>query len=183
MSSPHLLQCHPDTPAPHVETLEVRHELAEGGRLWLRYHLAVPLDDLAIPSPADEERADGLWKTTCFELFVRRAGEAGYIEYNLSPSSQWAAYVFDRYREGSCNLTGAMFPDIALDASDTHLALEADVVLPPPYRNVALEVAFTAVVEMTDGTKSYWSLRHPPGAPDFHHADCFAETLEAPNAP
>ncbi len=42
------------------------------------------------------------------------------------------------------------------------------------------KLALSAVIEETDGTKSYWALRHPPGAPDFHHPDCFALTLEAP---
>ncbi|HET9510952.1 MAG TPA: hypothetical protein VFO80_07330, partial [Sphingomonas sp.] len=40
-------------------------------------------------------------------------------------------------------------------------------------------VALTAVIEETDGTKSYWSLAHPPGAPDFHHPDCFALKVPA----
>jgi hypothetical protein len=37
----------------------------------------------------------------------------------------------------------------------------------------------TAVIEETNGHKSYWALSHAPGKPDFHHADCFA--LELPN--
>ena len=165
-----------------MDELEVHWDLAQGGRLWLRYVLGVPEPLLHTPTPANEERTDGLWKTTCFELFVRRPGEEGYIEYNFSPSSQWAAYRFDRYREGSAYLEWASFPEIALDLGATHFALEADVVLPSAYQNVALELALTAVIELVDGTKSYWSLNHPPGAPDFHHPDCFALALEAPKA-
>ena len=37
--------------------------------------------------------------------------------------------------------------------------------------------AVTAVIEELDGTKSYWALAHPPGDPDFHHADGFLLTL------
>jgi len=33
------------------------------------------------------------------------------------------------------------------------------------------------VIEEKDGAKSYWALAHPPGAPDFHHRDCFAIEL------
>jgi len=40
-------------------------------------------------------------------------------------------------------------------------------------------IGLAAVIEELDGTKSYWALAHPPGAPDFHHADCFALTLPA----
>ena len=44
-------------------------------------------------------------------------------------------------------------------------------------------LGLSAVIEAEDGTKSYWALNHPPGAPDFHHKDCFALELPAPEAP
>ena len=44
-------------------------------------------------------------------------------------------------------------------------------------------LALAAVVEETSGALSYWALRHPPGAPDFHHADGFVLALEPPDAP
>jgi hypothetical protein len=40
-------------------------------------------------------------------------------------------------------------------------------------------LALSAVIETLDGAKSYWALAHPPGKPDFHHADCFAIELPA----
>jgi hypothetical protein len=39
---------------------------------------------------------------------------------------------------------------------------------------------FTAVIEEEGGRKSYWAIAHRPDRPDFHHASCFAGTLEAP---
>ena len=36
-----------------------------------------------------------------------------------------------------------------------------------------------AVVEESDGTRSYWALKHPPGRPDFHHAAAYALDLAA----
>jgi hypothetical protein len=35
----------------------------------------------------------------------------------------------------------------------------------------------SAVIEESDGAKSYWALKHAPGKPDFHHADSFAYEL------
>lgn len=40
----------------------------------------------------------------------------------------------------------------------------------------------SAVIEETDGTKSYWAIAHQPGAPDFHSPTCFAATLPPPEA-
>ena len=45
--------------------------------------------------------------------------------------------------------------------------------------HVDAAIALSAVIEETDGTKSYWALRHPPGPPDFHHPDCFALRIPA----
>jgi hypothetical protein len=44
------------------------------------------------------------------------------------------------------------------------------------------DLALTAVIEETDGTKSFWALAHAPGPPDFHNPDCFIATLPAPDA-
>jgi hypothetical protein len=43
-----------------------------------------------------------------------------------------------------------------------------------------LLLGLSAVIEETSGAKSYWALAHPPGRPDFHHADGFALMLDAP---
>ena len=149
--------------------------------MWLRYHIEVPEDDLALPDPAASERTDGLWKTTCCELFLRRSDAQEYLEFNFSPSSQWAAYQFSGYREGPQELD-VVPPEIFLDCSASHLALEATIDLPPEWADAPLVAALSAVIEEVDGTKSYWALRHPPGQPDFHHPDCFALTLGAPPA-
>ena len=68
---------------------------------------------------------------------------------------------------------------IGLDASESHFAMEANFDIDGLVGKVGLSV----VIEDTDGTKSYWALAHPPGAPDFHHPTCFAATLPAPDAP
>jgi hypothetical protein len=40
-------------------------------------------------------------------------------------------------------------------------------------------LGLSAVIEEMNGRLSYWALAHPPGKPDFHHADCFALELPA----
>jgi hypothetical protein len=40
------------------------------------------------------------------------------------------------------------------------------------------QLGLSAVLEETDGTKSYWALTHPnPEKPDFHHPGCFVARL------
>lgn len=172
------LRAHPETPPSKVRSIGVEAEWQDPARLWLRYFVDGPVDDLELPDPAASERADDLWRTTCFELFLCKPGESAYCEFNFSPSSRWAAYGFTGERQGMAPLELPKTPEIGLDASAEHLALEATVELPSGLAGQALSAALAAVIEEIDGPKSYWALAHPPGEPDFHHPDCF--TLELP---
>jgi hypothetical protein len=161
-----------DTQSSAVRAVEVEVGPLSGTQLRLRYVVTGEIARLAAPRAASPERADGLWKHTCFEAFVTNG--AGYREFNFSPSTQWAAYDFDGYRAGMRN-ADVLAPRIEGASSQEHYELHVGFDLPgeAPWR-----VALTAVVEEIDGVKSYWALAHPPGKPDFHHADGFV--LELP---
>ena len=174
------LVCHPDTPARSIDRVVAQLTTAgASGELWFEYHVT-PSDQLLLPAARQPQRTDGLWKSTCFELFAKPLGGDTYFEFNFSPSFQWAAYAFDGYRSGMRELA-AEDPEIAVTPKSPHffLAVEAMPLLP----QVAMQIGLSAVIEETDGTKSYWALRHPPGKPDFHHPDCFALELPAPERP
>ena len=49
--------------------------------------------------------------------------------------------------------------------------------LPYLVRRASWQIGLSAVIEDAGGGMSYWALAHPPGKPDFHHADCFALEL------
>ena len=136
---------------------------------------------LQLPEWVPSLRRDGLWQSTCFEMFLMR-DDGRYFEFNLSPSSEWAIYTFDSYRNGMRPLEVDIPPQIEITESVSAFSLEADVDLGQiPLEKLAL--ALSAVIEETGGHKSYWALAHPPGKPDFHHPACFAATLPAPEAP
>jgi hypothetical protein len=169
---------HPDHRPVAVESVSVRAERYPEGRLWLEYAVR-GTKALVFPAQRAPERQDGLWKTTCFELFFRPDGGARYLEFNFSPSSAWAAYGFHDYRAGMHAL--------AADDPEIEIFLDADpwfFLVAEPWPAHLLSgtgaLALTAVIEEVGGVKSYWSLAHPPGAPDFHHPACFAARLPAP---
>jgi hypothetical protein len=71
-------------------------------------------------------------------------------------------------------------PSIAVQRAGDHLLMTACVDLEPLSdldRNRRLRLAVSAVIEESDGRISYWALAHPPGKPDFHHADGFVVAL------
>jgi hypothetical protein len=159
-----------------VRALEVEVHRTEADRLTLRYLLAGAVDQLRIPPQQPPARADKLWQHTCFEAFVVAQGKQGYFEFNFSPSIEWAAYRFTGYRAGMAPFELPGPPRVAVGRRPDRLTLEAELdlaALPGELR-----LALSAVIEAADGSLSYWALRHPPGKPDFHHADGFALRLD-----
>ncbi len=150
--------------------------------LALRFRLDGRLDRLAIPTIGPAARLDGLWRHTCFEVFLRVPGEPAYAEFNLSPSGEWAAYRFDAYRSGMRELAVAPAPALEITAHDGR-ALAVDVSIarvPEPWgRAVSWQLGVSAVIEDVAGALAYWALAHPPGSPDFHHPAGFALEIGA----
>jgi hypothetical protein len=99
-----LLKPHPGMPPDAVSSVSCGVSWRNAGEWVFSFNVAEPPEALRLPKPVAAARADDLWATTCFELFVRRPGERSYIEFNFSPSGRWAAYAFDDYREGRRDL-------------------------------------------------------------------------------
>jgi hypothetical protein len=166
------LVCHPQSRPGAVRSLEAGVEMGAGG-LALKFVLRGNLEGLRIPAPRPPRSVRGLWEHTCCEIFVAAGGAPAYHEFNLSPSGEWAAHAFGRYREGAMLSDPALDPRIAVRRGPGQLELEALIRV----EGRRLLVGLAAVVEAADGSLSYWALRHPPGNPDFHHRDAFALEL------
>lgn len=173
---------HPAMPCPYIRRLTVRPRLAPEGSLSLEYLIEGDIDALRIPEILPPRRTDGLWQHTCCEAFLREGELPGYHEFNFAPSTEWAAYRFDGYREGMSGLELARLPDITVYRDAGRLELTARVALEPRFQNRNLRLALAAVIETADGGLSYWALRHPADRPDFHHPDGFALRLDPPTA-
>jgi hypothetical protein len=175
LSTRHTLNRHPDTPCDAITSIEVEIVRLSPGILTLTYRVTGAVADIHLPPQTSSERADDLWRRTCFEAFLRPVSGEGYFEFNVAPQGQWAAYQFDGYRVGMA-LAQVDTPEITAQATaDTYelrVSLNLDRLPAPPWR-----LGLSAVIEETSGRKSYWALTHPPGEPDFHHADGFAVAL------
>jgi hypothetical protein len=173
------LKLHPDGHCEAVASIEVEVARPRPRTLALHYFLTGAVAKLRIPPHSAPARAHGLWQHTCVEAVQRTGADADYQELNFAPSSKWAAYRFDGYRSGMTPLEIEP-PQIVTQANSTcyelRASLEPDLTADAPW-----QLGLSAVIEETSGSKSYWALAHPPGAPDFHHPTCFA--LELPPAP
>jgi hypothetical protein len=168
------LTCHPETPSAVVRGIRARVARRHADRLEVSYAIDCELARLLIPPPRQPRFAQRLWQHSCCELFVARKGERAYREFNFSPSGEWAAFAFTRYREGLPLRDEALNPEIAVHSSARELRLDAAVACAPG----KLQLGLSAVIEEAGGALSYWALRHVPGKPDFHHPSAFALELD-----
>jgi hypothetical protein len=182
----HRLICHPSTSRSAVTSLKVTANRIGIDSVRIGFDVFGKMEAIAWPGDtlcADGpwERGDELWKHTCFEAFLRVPDQRGYGELNLATSGRWAAYRFSDYRSGMRDAENVTVHKATWRIRPHRAGLHAVMQLPWYSDEDVWAVGLSAVIEETDGTKSYWALRHPPGQPDFHHADCFALELAAPD--
>jgi len=173
----HLLGYHPEHPPLGITQIEAR--VIGRDANWLRVRWRIEgSQQLVVPPFAGKGRADGLWQTTCFELFLKPEGGAAYVELNLSPSERWNAYDFEAYRWGMAERPFPREPECTLRLGSSFAIFDAAIPatgLP----DAECAMGLSAVIEEQDGVKSYWALAHSDAKPDFHAPACFAATLPA----
>jgi hypothetical protein len=167
----YTLKLHPDSLCVAATQIAVDVVRPRTGSLLLTYAVTGNIGDLCLPPVASASRTDELWRSTCFEAFVRPAAGEAYYEFNFAPSTQWAAYRFGGYRNGMQVAAEIGTPRMEVQSAPERFTVQALLDLPG---NATWRIGLSAVIEETNGRKSYWALAHPPGRADFHHADCFA---------
>ncbi|HEY0148499.1 MAG TPA: DOMON-like domain-containing protein [Allosphingosinicella sp.] len=174
------LIAHPDAPPHALRSLEVDVRL-DGEEISVDFR-ADPREAVLMQPWREGLRTDGLWETTCFELFIKPAGGEAYFEFNFAPSTDWAAYRLSGYREGLEPLSATLdfcvsaFPWAEVDL----VSVDLDLGFLPAGK---ARLGISAVIEEVSGRRSYWALAHGAGEPDFHNDACFALEVEAATRP
>lgn len=174
---------HPATPCVAVDTIEVDVAPTPEGGVRFEYRFRGRPEAIRWPAPALAGPCDGLWSHTCCEAFAGLAGEVTYREFNFSPSGQWAAYAFssERIRAVDPAIDPPAIGFVREDGGVRLTALLPAGALPLPMTRPfsgRIELGLSVVVEDAGGNLSYWALRHPAPAPDFHHRAAFALEIE-----
>lgn len=120
------------------------------------------------------ERGGELWRTTCFEAFIRPADEECYREWNFAPSGDWEAYDFSAPRQDRSKAAVDHPPYVRVEDNMTWWTLGATIALEA---GRDWRLGLSAVIEEEDGTKSYWALVHCSTEPDFHDPATFTTRL------
>jgi hypothetical protein len=118
------------------------------------------------------DRLDGLWQTTCFEVFLNPEGAgSNYYEFNFSLMPAWNAYHFDSFRKPQPPSASRDFSiqNMSWDFDRTSLIVTLEN--KSPYKN--FRVGLTAVLQEKSGDKHYCALSHKGAKPDFHLLESF----------
>lgn len=173
------LIAHKDSITTAIRNLDVKVISEAPDTLKICYQLTGDITQIRIPSPQQPSCVDGLWKHTCFEMFIAVESEDNYHEFNFSPSGQWAAYAFSNYRLRN-KWISTQSPTIRIDQSSNYFILEAKITttdLSIKINNKSLQVGLTAVLEEQNGSLSYWALQHSDICPDFHNRAGFTPLI------
>ena len=175
------LLCHPSTPQDILTGITVEVDSLTTDLLVLYYRISGDIDRLQLPAQAPSRFQDLLWQHTCLEAFLGFTDSDAYFEFNFSPSSQWAVYRFEGYRQDVTSLHPAPPPRVVVRRREGELEADVDIHLggiagltASEIKGRDLRLAVSAVMKDEQDRISYWALAHPPGKPDFHHRDGFA---------
>lgn len=147
--------------------------LLKNKKIRLVYSLENPNHKLLIPATAKPAQRDGLWQHTCCEAFIAIIGQPQYLEFNFSPSGEWACYAFSDYRKRT-DWSDPPPPEIHTIKTDTSLQLEATILLdtlPAIFQDQLLELGISTVLEDKEQNLAYLALAHSQETPDFHRRE------------
>ena len=170
-----MLSPHPSERAPPAVLLSASLDL-KGDIAHIIYELEGALEGLSLPLKCTASRGTDLWKTTCFEIFLKPHGALHYYEYNFSPSSMWDCLRFSDVRERSNPIFEFENPLVDVIRHADCLTVSAHFELPKDIRHNPkdLAIGISAVLQDKGGDCSYWALRHGTETPDFHDQQNFS---------
>ncbi|HEY4366321.1 MAG TPA: DOMON-like domain-containing protein [Steroidobacteraceae bacterium] len=164
---------HSSTPCEFIRSVSVNVARESADQWILAYSVEGDIERLRVPPPGTPARTDGLWRETCFEVFLCPGASGAYDEFNFAPSGAWAGYRFDDYRHGMRPIEPMQTPAIRYSSSARTLQMDVRLTIALPMEHAA-RIALASVLQDVDDQVSYWALAHAAGKPDFHNVQGFA---------
>lgn len=148
-----------------------------GNVLSADYIIRGPLQNIRHLSTVAEPnlRAHGLWKTTCFEWFLKPTPGDAYWEANFSSQGDWNLYYLEGYRKNLIEESRISTIQLSTEKLSDEWRMNTRIDFSPMTfaPGQLFKAHLSAVVETVDDKKNYWSLKHSQSQPDFHHPDHF----------
>ncbi len=121
---------------------------------------------------------EDLWKTTCFEIFLKNLNSNDYYEFNFNSQGDWNLFYFKDYREREKNFKHTVTVSVQNEKllNKTTLMYKFDIAKLDKL-NFPCQVNLSSVIK-TKSEISYWSQKHTGAKPDFHDSKNFSLLLD-----
>ena len=144
-------------------------------KVHLTFMLNGEIKNYIVPNKEKLKRANELWKTTCFELFLANSKEEKYYELNISPTLAWNFYTLSEYRAVPKEVAEEIEPLIMSRRDEENYEITFEL----ESKTVNFEAFDTfnlACILLSNAKKrTFWSLNPQHGLPDFHNQQSFSK--------
>lgn len=151
------------------------------GALELQFEVLGSLDLISWPAASEGHaplRKTGLWENTCFEAFIKPRNGDEYWEINFSPTGDWNVFHFSDYRQEMREEAKIQTPVLRTEKLDSLFRCSTTLRLKDQIWPDHLDVGLTAVLRLSNGSESFWALKHAGSKPDFHLKEGFGLTVD-----
>jgi hypothetical protein len=149
-----------------VDDFKLMASMNQGAKLWsVSFKLVESSIRPNYPEQSPEPTyKEGLWESTCLEVFEFDEKSTSYVEWNFSPSQDWAFFAFSEYRKKNKKFE-ARSP-LSWSWSHESKQRNLDLKLPRCFEESTLQL--TGVIDWGAKGIDYFALKHPTAKPDFH---------------
>lgn len=151
------------------------------------------IQDSRILESLSLERKNDLWKSTCFEWFIKSTQgqtlDKPYWEFNISPWAEWNFYKLNYYRSSLSECQDIELLKFQMELKDTFFELRISIGVQALFqKNPELaedfKIGVSTVLAWPNGQRGYFALNHPNvEKPDFHDDRGFGILSSVLNAP
>ncbi len=146
-----------------------------------KFRITGNIDQIILPLEKDNgERKYDLWEETCFELFLKYPDNSWYIEFNMSPTTDWNSFFMSHYREHVGELETVKNVEIRTERKYECYSLVAKIKFNEinqyareDFLNNKIEIGISAITKYKDGKNRHWALNFGEKAPDFHDSKTY----------
>lgn len=147
----------------------------EKHKILLSFLLKGEVDAYVMHEKLTLQRADELWRKSCFELFLADSTQEGYYELNFSPSLAWNFYYLSGYRAEVQEVETLQEPKIEIHQKEGLFEICFELEL-GEFSLEQFDCYNVATILLTqENERTFWSTKHLSTVPDFHHRENFLE--------
>ena len=149
-------------------TIELKKE-----KLKLDYEIIGDISLYIFPKQTQQQRANELWKATCFELFMNNYSSTKYYEINISPSTQWNSYQFTSYKKEMIESHIFSTPTIRSQQQNNGYNLSFEMDFTESIFEKKLLINCAVILLDNKGVRYFYSINRRKELPDFHDREYF----------